>query len=93
MAKTCSRSGAVLREVRADDHEVRTQPDRARHRDRRLHAELPRLVARRRDDAATFGAAADGDRLAPQLGPVALLDGRVERVHVDVKDPRSMAVR
>ena len=31
--------------------------------------------------------AADSDRLAAQLRPVALLDGRVERVHVDVKDP------
>ena len=80
------RGGAVLREVRADDHEVRTQPHRARHRDRRPHAELPRFVARRRDDAATFGAAADRDRLAAQLGSVALFDRRVERVHVDVKD-------
>ena len=87
MSKTCSDAARYLREVRADDHQVRAQPHRARHRDGRLHAELPRLVARRRDDAATFGAAADGDRLAAQLGAVALFDGRVERVHVDVKDP------
>ena len=62
------------------------RPHRARHRHRRAHAERPRLVAGGGDDAARCGRAADGDRLAAQLRVVALLDGRVERVHVDVED-------
>ena len=49
------RHGAVLLEVRADDHQRRAQAHGARHRDRRAHAERPRLVARRRDDAALVG--------------------------------------
>ena len=43
---------AVLLEVGPDDDQVRAEPHRARHRDRRAHAEHARLVARRRDDAA-----------------------------------------
>jgi hypothetical protein len=31
---------------------------------------------------------ADSDRTAPKLGIVALLDRRIERVHVDVDDGR-----
>jgi hypothetical protein len=52
-----------------------------------MHAEDTRLVARRTDDAAAGGIAADGDGLAAQRGVVTLLDRRVEGVHVDVKDP------
>ena len=50
---------------------------------------VARLVAGGGDDAALVGIAADGDRLAAQLRVVALLDGRVERVHVDVEDAPS----
>ena len=50
-----------------------------------MHAELAHFIARRRDDAAV-AAATDDDGLAAQLGSVALLDGRVERVHVHVQD-------
>src|SRR6185503_4418159 len=53
---------------------------------RRSHAELARLVARRRNDAALRRIAADRDRLAAQRWIIALLDGRVERVHVDMKN-------
>src|SRR5262249_41674521 len=49
--------------------------------------ERPRLVARRRDHTAARGLAADGDRLAAERRLVPLLNGRVERVHIDVKDP------
>ena len=35
---------------------------------------------------ATFAGSADGDRLAPQLRIVALLDRGIEGVHVDVDD-------
>ena len=80
------RRGAILLEVGPDDRQVRAEPDGARHRHRRAHAERPRLVAGRGDHAAAGGAAADGDRLAAQRGIVALLDRRVEGVHVDVED-------
>ena len=80
------RHGAVLREVGAHDHQRWAQPDRAGHRDRRTHAERARLVARGGDDAALVGVAADDHRPAAEVGVVALFDGRVERVHVHVKD-------
>ena len=80
------RHRAVLLEIRADDREVRAEADRARHRNRRAHAELARLVAGGRDHAARLRRAADRHRLAAQLRPIALLDRRVERVHVDVDD-------
>ena len=50
-----------------------------------MHAELARLVRRRADDAA-LARPADDHRLALQRRVVALLDRRVERVHVDVED-------
>ncbi len=50
-----------------------------------MHAEAAHLVARGRDHAAPAGAA-DDHGLAGELRPVVLLDGRVERVHVDVQD-------
>ena len=53
---------------------------------RRAHAKRARLVAGRRDHAALGRIAADDDRLAAQRRVVALLDGRIERVHVDVQD-------
>ena len=80
------RHGPVLREVGRDDGEVGTEADRPGHRHGGPDAEGPRLVAGRRHHAAPLRPAADGDGLASQLGPVALFDGRVERVHVDVDD-------
>ena len=50
-----------------------------------MHAETAHLVARGGDDAAPAGAA-DDHGLARELRAVVLLDGRVERVHVDVQD-------
>ena len=47
--------------------------------------ELPGLVGGRRHDATRPGTA-DDDGLAPQRRLVALLDGRVERVEVEVED-------
>ena len=58
----------------------------ARHRHRRADAERARLVAGRGDDAALADAAADDDRLAAQARVVALLDRRVECVHVEMED-------
>ena len=51
-----------------------------------MDAERARLVARGGDDAAAIRLAADRERLAAQRRVVALLDRRVERVHVDVED-------
>ena len=50
-----------------------------------MHAEAAHLVARGGDHAAP-ARAADDHRLARELGPVVLLDRRVERVHVNVQD-------
>ena len=76
---------AVHRHARLHADRVRAAAQRFADRHRRAHAELAHLVARRRDHTAIAGAA-DDDRLAAQLGPVALLHRRVERVHVDVQD-------
>jgi len=50
-----------------------------------MNAKLPRLVACRRDDAA-LARSADRDRLAALFGIVALFDGCVESIHVDMDD-------
>jgi len=50
-----------------------------------VHPERPGFVRRRRDHAPSTDAA-DDDRLAPQRRLVALLDGREERVEVQVED-------
>ena len=72
--------------VDRQEHAVRAAPDRLAQRHRRVDAEPARLVARRRHDPAAARVAADDDRLAAQLRAVALLDGREERVEVDVED-------
>ena len=50
-----------------------------------MNAEGPCLVGGGADHAPALESA-DDDRLAAQLGPVALLHGRIERVHVHVDD-------
>src|SRR6202022_1075519 len=45
------------------------------------HAEFPRFVACGGDNAA-LARSADGNRFAAQVRIVALLDGRIERIHV-----------
>ena len=86
MRKHLLRHRAVLLEVGPHDDERRAQPHRARHGNRRPHAERPRLVAGGRDHAPRRRVAAHRDRLAAQRRVVALLDRRVKRVHVDVED-------
>jgi hypothetical protein len=51
----------------------------------RPHAEDTGFVTRRGDDAS-LGTVADGDRTSAQTGIIALLDRRVEGVHVDMND-------
>jgi hypothetical protein len=72
----------IFRHVRPDHDRGRAQRQRLEHRHRRAHAKSPRDVAGRRDHAAL--AAANDYRLVGDLGIVALLDGRVERVAIDV---------
>ena len=72
-------------ETRLHEDEVGTFPFGGDGRHRRPHAEFSRFIARRRDDTA-LARSANGDRLAAQLRIVALLDGGVEGVHVDVDD-------
>src|SRR6185503_26784 len=68
------------------DHEIRTQADGPAHGHGGVDAVPARLVAGGRDHPTRLGRAADGHGPAAKLGPVALLHGRVERVHVDVDD-------
>ena len=70
---------------RRHDDRVGRHLQRARHRHRAAHAERPHLVRRRQHHAAP-GVAAHDHRPAAQGRVVALLDGRVERVHVHVQD-------
>ena len=90
ISNTCAGDLAVALEPRRHDDRLRAAPERLAHRHCGVHAEAAHLVARGRDDAAPAGAA-DDHRLAGELRPVALLDGRVERVHVHVQDDPSLA--
>ena len=55
---------------------------------RGMDAELARLVGAGGDDAALVGSGSDDDGLAAPLGMVQKLDGREERVHIDMEDRR-----
>ena len=63
---------------------MRTKPQRLVHRHRRPDAVGARDIAARGDDTAP--AAADDHRLGGERGVVALFDGGVERVAIDVRD-------
>ena len=51
-----------------------------------MDAELPRRVVRGRHDPAAVRVAADDERAPAELGLLELLDGREERVEVEVRD-------
>src|SRR5688500_3447093 len=78
------RLGVALHAMAHDDR-FGAAAHRFGHRHRGVDAELARFVRARRDDAAARRAT-DENRLAAQLRIIALLDGRVERVEVDVED-------
>jgi hypothetical protein len=67
------------------EHQVRAFALRRARRHRRAHAEGARLVARRGDNPALCGIA-DGYRAALQGRIIALLDWRIEGVHIHVDD-------
>ena len=81
----------VEREPRRQDHGLRAQPPGLPHRHRRAGAEHPGLVA----GAGHHGRAGRARRPAPagraSGGPGQLLDGGVERVHVEVQHPPAPA--
>ena len=64
IAKTCCETARYFWKSGRTIDQLRAEANRARHRDRRAHAERARLVAGGRDDAARCRAAADRDRLA-----------------------------
>src|SRR5262249_59747842 len=72
-------------EPRFHEDELRAPPLRGDRRHGGPDAEPAGLVARGRHDAA-LARATDRDGLAAELRIVPLLDGRVERIHVDVND-------
>ena len=82
--------GAVLAAVDRHEDGVRAERRGRAQRHRGAHAEAARLVRGGADDTAIVRpAAADDDGPAAQLGSVALLDGREERVEIDVQDGRA----
>ncbi len=83
----CRRCRLVTGEVGTDDRQRGAQPDGLRHRHRRVNTEHARLVAGGGHDTALVGAATDDDGSAAKRRIVALLDRRVEGIHVDVKNP------
>ena len=81
----------IFLEIAGDDDQPRAEFARSRRRHRRVDAELPRLVARGGNDAAPF--AADRHRLASQFRIGGLLDGREERIGVEMDDHRRRRVK
>ena len=83
------RDGGVLLHVRVEVDTLGAEPPGFRDGHGAAHAELAGFVGRGGNDtppppALRIGANDDG--LAQESGTVALLDGRVERVHVEVED-------
>jgi hypothetical protein len=72
-------------ETRLHENQVRALATCSDRRHRGADAELPRFIACGRHDASLAGAS-DGDRFAAQIWVVALFDGRVKRIHVDMND-------
>lgn len=79
------RDSTVDVETRRHEYEVGATPFCGDRGQRRSHTESTGLVACGGHDAAR-GRAADGDRLAPQLRIVALLDRCEKRIHIDMND-------
>jgi hypothetical protein len=84
--------GLVSVEARFDEDQIGAFSLGGDGRHRGMNPELPRLIACRRHDAA-FARSANRDRLAAQLGIIALFHRRVERVHIDMDDFTAAARR
>src|SRR5262249_35147637 len=86
----------VSRHSRTNVDTFRTELPCAANRERGMYAKLARFVRTCGNDAATlsdFRIRTDDDRPAPVLRMVKLLNGRVESIHVDVKDSAHSKVR
>ena len=79
------RALAVPLGMAIDEDRLRAQLVRGAQRHRRMHAELPRRIGRRRDHPALVRPSADHDRLAFQRRVEQLFHGHEERVHVDME--------
>jgi hypothetical protein len=80
-----ARDGAVDLEAWPDKYQFRTLPQRRRRRHGRAHAECASFVARC-GHHTSLGTVTYRDGSPAELWVVALLDRRVERVHVDMDD-------
>ena len=74
--------------ARADEHHLGAAAERLRRAHRRPDAEPACGVVRGRDDTAAPRVAADDERLRPERRLLELLDGREERVEVEVREYR-----
>ena len=72
--------------ARPDEDGVRAAAERLGGAHRGVDAERARDVVRGRNDAAPARVAADDQRLRAQLGVLELLDRRVERVEIQMRD-------
>ena len=73
-------------ETGGDDDELRALPERKERGHCGPDAKGARLVGAGREDPAPVPGPADADGLAPKLGIIPLLDGRVKAIHVEVDD-------
>ena len=80
-----SRDTRVEGHVPANEDELRAEPARLDRRHGGAHTEAPRLIAGGRHHAA-IAFTPDGHRFPAQLGPLVLLYGSEEGIHVGVKD-------
>src|ERR1700733_1942754 len=79
------RDGPVNVEPRRDEHELGTPSHRDRRRHRGANPEASRFVTRG-SNHASLRRVANRHRSILEIGIVALLDGRIESVHVNVND-------
>src|SRR5262249_31960908 len=85
-AHDLARDGGVLVHVHAQVDALGTETKGAADGHGGVDAEAARLVGGRRHHASAARIRAHDDGAATDLGPVALLDGRVGRVHVHLDD-------
>ena len=79
---------AVQGVSRPQEHGVGTAAERLGRAHRRADPEPPRRVVRGRDDAAATRVAADDERPRPERRVLELLDGREERVEIEMREDR-----
>jgi hypothetical protein len=86
-------SGDLLVPVEVREHDACgwAQPERLRDRHRRANAVTTGLIRRAGNDRAAVRCP-DDQRQTTERGVIENLDGRVERVHVDVQDARAGVV-